>query len=342
MKDSMSGDAHVCITMERMPARGCVLCQQGAKMVLFITGVCRRTCWYCPLSRERKGQDRIYANEKAISSPGEAVRVAQRMSALGTGITGGEPLDRIERVIEYSRVLKQAFGEEHHIHLYTALAPGEDTLRALAGLVDEIRMHPPAECWDHIRETEYAEAVRCARDLGFSAGFEVPALPEVGLLVSILPDLDFLTINELEWGETNADEMRKRGHHPEDSVHNAVVGSRDWARPVTGSQKVRFCSSRFKDSVQLRERLLRVARNTARPFDEISADGTIIYGSIEDIEGIPPAIGDYGEDMYEARDGTIETAWWILVEERDRIEGTKSVLERYPDRGIVVEVTPVP
>ncbi len=328
--------------MERMPARGCELCQQGAKMVLFITGVCRRTCWYCPLSRERKGQDRIYANEKEISSPEQAVRVAQRMSALGTGITGGEPLDRIDRVIEYARVLKQAFGEEHHIHLYTALAPGEETLRKLAGLVDEIRMHPPAECWDRIRETEYAGAVRRAREMGFSAGFEVPAIPEVGLLASVLPDLDFLTINELEWGETNADDMRKRGYYPEDSVHNAVVGSRDWARPLTRSEKVRFCSSRFKDSVQLRERLLRVARNTVRPFDEITADGTIVYGFVENIDRIPPAISEYGEDMFEVSDGTIETAWWILVGERDRIGGRKSVIERYPDRGIVVEVTPVP
>ncbi len=342
MKDSMQEDANVCTPMEQMPVRGCVLCQQGAKMVLFITGVCRRTCWYCPLSRERKGQDRIFANEKEISSPEEAVRVAQRMSALGTGITGGEPLDRIERVIDYARVLKQAFGNEHHIHLYTALAPGDDILRKLTGLIDEIRMHPPSECWDNIRETEYVGSVRRAREMGFSAGFEVPALPEIGMIEAVLPDLDFLTINELEWGETNADEMRRRGYHPEDSVHNAVDGSREWAFAISRHAGVRFCSSRFKDSVQLRQRLVRVARNTARPFDEITGDGTVIYGLVETTDGIPLAIRDYGDDMYEARDGTIETAWWILVEEQGRIGGRKSVIERYPDRGIVVEVIPVP
>jgi hypothetical protein len=319
-----------------------MLCQQGAKMVLFITGVCRRTCWYCPLSRERKGHDRIFANETEIFSPEEAVRVAQRMSALGTGITGGEPLDRIERVIAYARVLKQAFGPEHHIHLYTARAPGEEDIRMLKGLIDEIRVHPPAECWDHIRETEYTRAIRQARNMGFSAGFEVPALPEIGLLETVLPDLDFLTINELEWGETNADEMRRRGYQPEDSVHNAVAGSREWASSISRLPQVRFCSSQFKDSVQLRERLLRVARNTARPFDEITCDGTIIYGRIENINGIPPQIRGYGEDMYEDREGAIETAWWILAEEGSCIGGIKSVIERYPDRGIVVEVIPVP
>jgi pyruvate formate-lyase activating enzyme-like uncharacterized protein len=325
-----------------MPARGCMFCQQGAKMVLFITGVCRRTCWYCPLSRERKGHDRIYANEKEISSPEEAVRVAQRMSARGTGITGGEPLDRIDRVVAFARVLKQAFGEEHHIHLYTALAPGEEELQKLAGLVDEIRMHPPAECWNTIRETEYFRTVRRAREMGISVGFEVPALPEVGQLEAALPDLDFLTINELEWGETNADEMRRRGYHPEDSVHNAVSGSREWASGISRHAKVRFCSSQFKDSIQLRKRLIRVARNTARMFDEVTGDGTIVYGLIEGVDEVPSVLRDYGEDMYETRDGAFETAWWILVEERVRIGGRKSVIERYPDRGIIVEVTPVP
>jgi len=328
--------------MQPMPARGCMFCQQGAKMVLFITGVCRRTCWYCPLSRKRKGQDRVYANEKEISSPEEAVRIAQRMSALGTGITGGEPLDRMDRVIEFARVLKQSFGEEHHIHLYTGLAPGEEDLQKLAGLIDEIRMHPPPECWDHIRETDYIRAVRCARKIGFSVGFEVPSLPEVGRLEEALSDLDFLTINELEWGDTNADEMRLRKYHPEDSVHNAVSGSREWASGISRHARVRFCSSQFKDSVQLRKRFIRIARNTARRFDEISGDGTVIYGVIEGVDEFPSVLMDYGAGMYEVRDGAIETAWWILVEEEGHIGGRKSVIERYPDRGIVVEVTPIP
>lgn len=328
--------------MSLIPATGCKFCHEGAKMVLFISGICRRTCWYCPLSRERKVHDHIYANERRITSPEEAIAVAQRMSALGTGITGGEPLERLNRVVEYASALKQAFGKEHHIHLYTGCAPSDTVLQNLTGLVDEIRLHPPVECWDHVLETDFIAAVRHARELGFAAGLEVPALPEIGYLEAALPDLDFLNINELEWGETNAAEMRSRSLHPEDSVHNAVAGSRDWAFSISGHENVWFCSSAFKDSVQLRKRLLRVARNTARPFDEVTEDGTVVYGLVENVRAFPSVLQDYGQDMYIIQDGAIETAWWILVEERERIGGKKSLIERYPDRGFIIEVIPVP
>ena len=254
-------------------SEGCRICRKGAKMVLFITGTCRRTCWYCPLSRERKGIDVTYANEHPVTSPGEAVQVSRIMSALGTGITGGEPLLQQDRVIEYCTRLKQEFGEKHHIHLYTGTAPDKVTLASLKGLVDEIRLHPPEEEWPEFLSGSYAESVRDAKEMGFDIGVEVPALPSVGELEPALGILDFLNINELEWGDTNAGAMRERGYTLEDGYHNAVEGAREWAYHISRDEKVHFCSSSFKDSVQLRRRLIRIAKNTARPFDHVTRDG---------------------------------------------------------------------
>jgi len=324
------------------PARGCTICQEGAKMVLFVTGRCQRTCWYCPLSKERKGRDDAYANESRVTTPGEALSVARMMDALGTGVTGGEPLLVRDRTVRFCRELKEEFGRDHHIHLYTGVAPGREDLEALLGLVDEIRMHPPEEEWKEIGESAFIRSVELAREMGFSAGFEVPALPGITDLWDALPALDFLNINELEWGESNADAMRKRRMEPADGVHNAVKGARRWAAPLLEHPKVHWCSSKFKDSFQLRRRLLRVARNTARPFDHVTEDGTIIYGVIRNPENPGGVLSRLDRDMYEVRGGDIETCWWVVTEYAGEIAGEKCIIERYPNRGIIVEVTPVP
>ena len=311
-------------------------------MVLFITGRCTRNCWYCPLSSERRGHDAVYANETQVVSPGEAVEAAKKMQAEGTGITGGEPMVCLDRVISFAGRLKHEFGESHHIHLYTGEAPGAAELKKLEGFVDEIRMHPPVEAWAGISGTAYRDAAVLSREMGFSCGFEVPALPEVAVLLPALEFLDFLTINELEWGETNAGEMRRRGLVPDDLTGNAVRRSRAWAAGISRHPKVYFCRSRDKDSVQLRRRLIRTARTTARSFEEITADGTVIYGRIEGTVKVPPGVRALGEKMYEVRDGGIETASWVLFEQGQAVGGERSIIERYPDRGIVVEVTPLP
>jgi pyruvate formate-lyase activating enzyme-like uncharacterized protein len=76
-------------------------------MVLFVTGRCTRLCWYCPLSSDRKAKDVIFANDRNVTKPSEIIREAEAMSALGTGITGGEPLLVLDNVLHYIRLLKQ-------------------------------------------------------------------------------------------------------------------------------------------------------------------------------------------------------------------------------------------
>jgi pyruvate formate-lyase activating enzyme-like uncharacterized protein len=327
-------------------SKGCILCHQGAKMVLFVTGRCHRSCWYCPLSSNRGGKDVVFANERKIEHSSQIIEEAETMSALGTGITGGEPLLCIDRVIEYCRLLKNRFGKNHQIHLYTAKAPTYEELLALKGCVDEIRLHPSHECWENILESDFIRSAQHAKAMGFDIGIEVPALPGLELLIPALQYLDFLNINELEWGETNADEMRRRGFELDDSFHNAVKGTQKWAEKLCPNEKVHWCSSSFKDSVQLRERLKRIAKNTARHFDEITDDGTIVYGVLEPEAGTSEActelcLKELGKDGYSICGDHIETAWWLLAEAQDKLPGKKTVIERYPNGGIIVEVTPL-
>lgn len=329
--------------LDRFVTPGCTLCREGAKLVLFVTGRCDRDCWYCPLSAERKGVDQVFANDREVATDDNLLAEARAMSALGTGVTGGDPLLEPERVVRFCRVLKAAFGPDHHVHLYTGRAPTRDALLPLVGLVDELRLHPPHEDWARILETDYPRAIQEARELGFAIGIEVPALEGIEGLAPLLPLVDFFNINELEWGESNADAMRERGHSLARPVGNAIDGSLEWCRPLLDDSRVRFCTSAFKDSVQLRERLVRIARNTARPFDECTDDGTVVYGRLRPDGPVEDAVAVLAleEDEYAVVEDGLELAWWRLAEGRDEIKGEKAVIERYPNRGMIVEVTPL-
>ena len=112
-------------------AKGCIYCGRGSKMVLLVTGLCNANCFYCPLSEKKKNKDVIYANEKIVKKDDDIIREAELIEAEGTGITGGDPLITISRTIKYIKMLKEYFGKEHHIHLYTSILNIEKIRKAV-------------------------------------------------------------------------------------------------------------------------------------------------------------------------------------------------------------------
>jgi hypothetical protein len=248
--------------------------------VLFVSGKCNRRCFYCPLSEKRKGKDVIYANERPVKKDADVVDEGARMRALGTGITGGEPLLFMDRTVHFIEVLKREFGERHHVHLYTTKAINRQEAELLhsSGL-DEIRFHIMGKAGS------YAHSVEASGDAGLSVGVELPAMPENERKVRDAIDfgIDFLNLNELEFSETNRDRMVCRGYHTENGI--SAAGSARFARRMVrrygGKVPINFCSSNFKDGVQLRRRLLRTAKNTAKSYERVTEDGTILRGIIE-------------------------------------------------------------
>lgn len=326
---------------------GCRLCYKGAKMVLFVAGVCGKNCFYCPVSNERREKDLIFANERRVGKDEDIIEEAVSMDALGTGITGGEPLLKLERVIHYIKLLKTRFGTSHHIHLYTALSPNKGVLESLRKVgLDEIRFHPPLDTWKNISNTCYRDSILAAHRLGLSAGIEIPAIPsDFSEILSLLDEVGgFLNLNELEFSETNSGELKKRGFAAVDDVSSAVLGSKEVAESLKWN-KLHFCSSCFKDAVQLRERFKRIAKKVSRDFDEVTDDGTLVYAVIDGscLDVLRDA--EVTEDMYSARDDSIETAWWIaeeLAPELKKSGCSVSVIERYPMKdGMIMEKTPL-
>ncbi len=271
----------------------CVQCAEGRKMVLFVTGICRFRCFYCPVSPVRNQKDVTYANERPVRSDEDVLAEARAISASGTGITGGDPLGAIDRVEHYVRLLKHEFGPEHNIHLYTH-EPNPEKLRRLARAgLDEVRLHIPHYLWGSLDGpgAAYRRVLEEAPAWGIRRGVEVPVLPEKETeLVRLVRTLDrigvdFVNLNELEFSETNETKMHERGYRLDVRNGWGVHGSRAVARRVVRTPglkvPVHYCSSRFKDSVQLRQRLIRRAERTAPGFASRTEDGTVIYGIVE-------------------------------------------------------------
>jgi uncharacterized protein len=328
---------------------GCRICRQGAGLVLFVTGKCERSCFYCPLSAERRGSDLVFADEMPVQEISDILREASAIDALGTGITGGEPLLKLDYVLECIKALKRALGMQHHIHLYTGLLPNRAVLERLkqAGL-DEIRFHPPVSEWSH--PVGLTEALRQAIALGLIAGVEMPSIRSAPAIIEAVRDADaFLNLNELEFSETNYAALAEAGYLPED-LGCAAAGSEEVAREhfLKDDIKVHFCPSRFKDAVQLKERLLRRANRTALPFDYVSEEGTIIHGMIKgDLYAALHILEDLAvpSDMYCCREERIDIAASILEDITEELKSVKcilSIIEKYPfEDGLVVERIPL-
>lgn len=339
----MNFDVMECGSIRNGPlAPGCEHCIKGGKMVLFITGRCDTGCYYCPVSLEKKGRDVIYANELKTSSKAAIIEEAESMDASGTGITGGDPLMNVDRTVDAIRMLKERFGPSHHIHLYTSTMDVERIRRVVEAGADEIRFHPPTAMWSHMEDSPLEEIVS-SFDICF--GIEVPALPNfregldalAGYAQSI--GIDFINLNELEFSESNWGMMEKHGYELVDDLSSAILGSEETARYVMErhpDQPMHFCSSRFKDGVQLRNRLIRKAEKSAKEYEVVTEDGTLIkgilYGDLEeamtllrDEYEVPDVLMSIDEER-----GRLEVAPWVLEEIAEELPYKCYEIEEYP------------
>ena len=271
---------------------GCTLCIKGSKMVLFVTGLCDSSCYYCPISQDKSGQDVIFADEMPVTDESDILFEAKAIKSEGAGISGGDPLCDLDRTLNYIRLLKQEYGLNYHLHLYTSQNDvSEDVLRSLheAGL-DEIRFHPQTNDWSGIQR---------AIEMDMLVGLEVPAIPgkqeDLKKIAKRAEEMgvSFLNINELEASETNFDRLVSMGMRLTNMESASIEGSAstareflEWSEDSLQNLSVHFCSARFKDSIQMRRRLERRLEQTIRNFEERDEqDPLLIVGVIRAVHG---------------------------------------------------------
>ena len=325
---------------------GCVLCEKGAKLVLLVTGKCRRRCVYCPLSGAKRGRDVFFANERRIDGISEAIAEARTIDALGTGVTGGDPLVMPNRTVAAIKALKREFGKEHHIHLYTSTANPQAIRRVARAGLDEIRFHPPIRLWKRLRSSPFADAIAASQEEGMTVGLEVPVIPgryadlNAALSFASASGLDFVNLNELEISETNWEALCRHGMTARDDLSSGVAGSEQLALRLLEEEHglpVHYCSSAFKDGVQLRNRIARRAKNVRKVHEIVTADSTLVKGVIEtdDVAGVMKLLTDRYDvppDLIwrDREKDRLEVAAWVLEEISAELPLESYVVEEYP------------
>ncbi len=334
VREWLSGSAY---TPPISPA--CELCAEGSELVLLITGKCPAKCYYCPLSGEKSGKDRVFANElEIVDKDGEdgiekTVREAGLIDAQGAGITGGDPLVVWERTEKYITGLKEYFGPEFNIHLYTSgLVNGDKIERLVAAGLDEIRFHPHPDQWNNMDDSPVCQTIRECLEMDIETAVEIPVIPgterDIISLVRWASDqgINWINLNELEYSESNTQALRSRDMKVKDDISYAVKGSEETARKVLGLKDldigIHYCTSSFKDGIQLRNRINRRAENIARDYEVITKDGTILKGIIITLDGDIDAVYQDIKDRYDVEGELID-----LNRERRRIEIAAWILE---------------
>ena len=285
---------------------GCIQCQMGSKLVLFITGHCHWMCDYCPLSENRREIDWMFANERRveIGDWDAVIEEARAMNATGAGITGGDPVMARERVLEACKILKNEFGDDFHLHMYTSIPFKAEWANdfAEAGL-DEIRFH-----FLDLESEKYTETMAACVESGMLTGVEIPCEPdkenELMQLLETMRDMpvQFLNLNELEITVGNHDNMELRGFNLSDEITAGAAGSGELATrmrdrvmaasigaadPEDGTVRepypyhLKFCTATYKDSGQLRRRFIRRGEHTISPHEILTEDGTLLFGAVD-------------------------------------------------------------
>ncbi len=300
-------------------SKGCKLCIKGRKSVVFVTGLCNVNCYYCPVSNEKKGIDTSYVNERKIEKKGDIIEEIKACSSKGISFTGGDPLLRLDRCLEYAKLIKDD-DKKHHIHLYTgSTSRVEKSLENLEGYVDELRFH--------VQDEKEVEGLKNVLNMDFNFGVEIPSIPkDFDRICRIIESasscgFSFINLNEFEYTETNWDNLSDRGFDF-DTDTSMIRGSRELSIKLLERFEylpisIHFCPSVLKDAIQLRRRWERRAKNTKKYYEEIE-DCLIVKGELSgNIDEITKYLKDelrISKKMYEVQDDKVFTHWAVADE----------------------------
>ena len=192
-------------------SKGCELCGQGEWSCLFITGKCNANCFYCPANQEHDGIPSTQLT--SFDNPEDYIAYLEYFGFKGSSLSGGEPLMVFERTLEYVTKIKQHFGNNLYLWMYTnGLLGSEDKFKQIANAgIDEIRFDIGATNYN-LKFFKYAQGIIP------NLTVEIPAVPEeFDKLKQVIPELielgvTNLNLHQLRLTNYNAPKLLKRNY----------------------------------------------------------------------------------------------------------------------------------
>ncbi len=164
---------------------GCMCCGQGTWSCIFIDCLCTANCFYCPQDRNNREEKPPTESGLIFDRVDDYVDYLEKFKFKGASFSGGEPLLAYEKVLTYTRKIRERLGKEFYIWLYTnGDLVDKKKLKALkeAGL-NEIRFDIAARHYD-------LRALKMAIGVIDTVSVEIPAIPEdYEILKKCLPRL---------------------------------------------------------------------------------------------------------------------------------------------------------
>jgi len=293
---------------------GCVLCGEGLWSCLFVNSLCKARCFYCPSEQTSKSEP--VTNGIFFSSPQDYTAYLEKFQIKGASLSGGEPFLTFERTLHFLKKIKEHFGSEGYVWLYTnGMAASREKLEALkdAGL-DEIRFDLSASDYD-LRKVSLAASILTAVTV------EIPAIPEdferLKSLVSELRErgIRFLNLHQLRCTPHNLTHLARRGYTFLHGAKVTVLESElsalrliEFVIRHSIALPINYCSFAYKNRFQTIGHRRRFAPFVRKPFEVITPVGAIrrlsVQGPSQWIETLVQAFKSHGqpESLWEVQD----------------------------------------
>lgn len=277
---------------------GCQICSSGTWGCCFIGYDCTRRCFYCPNDFSDQERPAPKVHGAVLKSPEAHVDLIRKMGIQGTAYSGGEPFLYLDRVLDHTRAIREAFGKDHYIWIYTNgdLVTEENLLVLRDAGIQEIRFDLSARGYD-------ASPLKLARKIIPNVSVEIPVIPEEGeTLFQRIREwatmgVDFINLHQLFATRFNYRQLAHRDYHFIHLEMPPVFESELLALKVIRSVldagldiSINYCSQIYKNLVQSHGKRLQFIRSFPGVERTLSSNGfvrlLVVRGATPAVQGM--------------------------------------------------------